>query len=438
MIAVRAALKAISRLGFGYPDEIGGMAPSSASYPNMARFAWLAFAFALIALAVRVASFTLGDWLIDRSLKLSLTADPTETLARVALARRLFGADPSRLEDVAAEARQALLDNPVSPGALGLLAEVDAARGEDEGAATLMQLASRADLRDINSEVWLLDRAVRAGDVHEALRRLDLLLRGQGWRVVDPLAAALATILVDDAYRNAFVAQIAQNPPWRSVFLRQIVAQSPDLTKLELLFEDLQTSAAAPTNDELRPLLNRLVEAELYSDAHRVWLNALTAGERNGAEGFYNRRFDFSLTRLPFDWILTPEPKVALSVETEGEARVLNVDFLGGRVDFHNVSHLLALAPDSYRFSGLEQSKELVNERGLRWRISCASKAATPLGQSTLLKGDTSWREFSIDFVVPAEGCPYQSLVLELSAEVALETEISGRASYRDFDIKPR
>ena len=46
-------------------------------------------------------------------------------------------------------------------------------------------------------------------------------------------------------------------------------------------------------------------------------------------------------------------------VETQNGAQTINVDFLGGRVSFAHVSHLLNLDPGRYRFQVRERSQDL-------------------------------------------------------------------------------
>jgi hypothetical protein len=125
-------------------------------------------------------------------------------------------------------------------------------------------------------------------------------------------------------------------------------------------------------------------------------------------------------------------------VELENDEQVLNTEFFGGRVKFEHVSHLLNLAAGTYRFGGRERSQGLQNERGLRWRISCVRDTTETLGTTEPLDGDVPWREFGVDFVVPTGKCFYQTLVLELPARVALETEIRGRVSYGALDLRAK
>ena len=159
---------------------------------------------------------------------------------------------------------------------------------------------------------------------------------------------------------------------------------------------------------------------------------------REEADLLYNQSFRYQLTNLPFDWVIAPVPNAVVRFDTQAGAQVMNVDFFGGRVKFEHVSHLLNLAPGSYRFQGRERAQALQNERGLQWRIACADGEGENLGTTDPLNGDIAWRPFAVEFTVPTGKCFYQYLVLELRARAALETEVVGRVSYADLDLQPK
>jgi hypothetical protein len=262
-----------------------------------------------------------------------------------------------------------------------------------------------------------------------------VLLRGQYANVIAP---ALPPILIREPYRLSYVKLLRQNPPWRPIWFIDLLSRAADLSALTYLFAELQAGDQGPTPKELEVFLTRLANAGMFDEAYDVWFRSLPAERREEPEPLYNAEFLYPLTNLPFDWVITPVSRALAHVETQNGARILNVDFLGGRVNFEHVSHLLSLAPGTYRFQGRERSQDLQNERGLHWRITCVGDAAETLATTDLVNGDTPWRAFSVDFDVPAGKCFYQKLILELPAQTALETEIVGRISYADLDLRPK
>ena len=249
---------------------------------------------------------------------------------------------------------------------------------------------------------------------------------------------ALAPILTREPYRLGYVKLLRTNPRWREVWFVDLLRRSDDLSALTYLFAELQADEPGPTERELQVLLTRLTDAGMFDEAHDIWLRSLPPDRREEADLLYNQEFRYPLTNLPFDWVIQPVSNAMVGVGTQNGARTINVDFFGGRVKFEHVSHLLNLAPGPYRFQGRERSQDLQNERGLRWRIACVGDDAETLGTTDLVSGDTDWRTFAVDFMVPTGKCPYQKLVLELPARAALETEVVGRVSYADLDLRPK
>jgi hypothetical protein len=406
--------------------------------PALAPAGWLVFAALLALFAIEIVRLSVGDVLSDSNPELAIMFDPGQSAARVMLSQRTYLEDISRLDDASAGAREALDHDPLTPDALTLLGRFAQEKDDDRQAAELMRLASRVNLRSLEPQIWLLDRDIRRGDVAPALQRIDVLFRGQTSGSLDPLILALAPALTSEPYRRGFVALLRTNPKWRASVLGELAAKSSDFPGLNALFSALQSGDSPPTSPELAAFLTRLISGGMLDQAYLAWIRSLPPERLRRPDYLYNARFQYALTNLPFDWVFAPVSGALIGVRTENGRRILDVDFFGSRVSFQNVSHLLTLAPGPYRLSGLERSENLQNERGLWWRLFCVGKPADSLAVTDLLTGDQPWRDFTVDFEVPRENCPYQELILELPARVALETEIIGGVSYTNLEIKTR
>jgi len=400
-------------------------------------FARLAFVGLLLALGVSILRHSLGDLTSEADPALSIVIDPTQASARVAVSERLM-ADSLKVADAVTGAREALRHNPLSPEALALLARASEQQGDIARTTQLMGLATRVNLRYLRSQLWLLDQDLRGARVDSALNRIDVLLRVQPGEVIESIAPALTAILTREPYRSAYVKLLLTNPPWRQRGFVDLIRRSDDLSALTYLFAELQATGPGPTEREFQVLLTRLTEAGMFDEAHDIWVRSLPPDHREEADLLYNAGLRYPITNLPFDWVNLPVSNAIVRVETQNGARTMNIDFLGGRVKFEHVSHLLNLMPGPYRFQGRERSQALQNERGLRWRIACVGDDAQTLGTTDLMSGDTPWRTFAVDLSVPADKCLYQKLVLELPARAALETEVVGRVSYADLELRPK
>jgi hypothetical protein len=399
---------------------------------------WLGLVGLLALLGVNVIRFAAADLLSETRPEFSLWFDSGQTDARLKLAGHDLLADPPRIDDAVLGGREALRGNPLTPEGLTLLARVSEKSNDKAAAGALMAWASRVNQRSLDSQLWLLNQDILNSRVSEAMLRLDILLRGQERQVVEKVVDGVAPALISETYRSGFVAFLRTKPEWRSSVLGQLAERAHDVPALYGLFAALQAGANPPTTAEWEPVLKRLAKEGLVDQAYLTWTETLPAERLSKLGIFNNARFQYPVTNLPFDWVFDPAPEALVRIATERDRKILKVDFFGARIRFEHVSHLLALAPGRYRFSGQERSESLQNERGLRWRLACVGALAPMLGATDPLTGDTPWREFGIDFEVPMDNCGYQELVLELPARAELETEIAGGVSFADLDIRPK
>ena len=298
------------------------LARASKLSPAFIAIGRMAFVALLLALGVEIVRFSLGDLLSGDDPELSIIVDPTQTGARVAVSRRLMTSDLSKTDEALAGAREALRDNPLTPEALTLLARASDQKGDEDRASQLMILASRVNPKDLRSQLWLLNQDLRSARVDAALERIDVLLRSQSGQVIDQLATALTPLLMGEPYRSAYVKLLRTNPPWRPVWFVDLIRRSTDLTGLNYLFGELQAAEQGPTEKELEAFLMRLTEAGLLDEAHDAWMRSLPLERRDEADLLYNAHFNYPLTNLPFEWVITPVPRALAQVDTQNSARV--------------------------------------------------------------------------------------------------------------------
>jgi hypothetical protein len=407
------------------------------SWPVLLVLGRFGFVGLLLVLGVEIVRHSVGDILSNDNPGLSILVDPAQYGARLSVSETLLAENPPKIDEALASARQALSTNPFLPGALTLLARESEKTGDEDLTRRLMTLASQLNLRDLSAQLWLLSYDLRVNYVDSALRRIDVILRGQNRKVIeDHLDSALAPIIAQEPYRLAYAKLLLANPPWR--YLTDLIRHSTDLSGLTNLFAELQALGSGPTQKELQVGLNMLIQHGMFDEAHDIWMRSLPPERGEEADLLYNHGFRYQLTNLPFDWVIEPVPNAMVRFDSQANEQIMNVDFFGGRVKFEHVSHLLNLAPGSYRYQGRERAQALQNDRGLQWIISCADGEGESLGTTEPLNGDIAWRPFAVDFTVPTGKCFYQYLVLVLRARAALETEVVGRVSYADLDLRPK
>ena len=390
---------------------------------------------AAVAALVRIVSLAISDQVAVGQPELALRLDGRNWKALMVRAEMALKDEKS--EEAVLDARSALRADPLAAGALRVLGIVEEKYGKDgvsDKTERLMRAAADVSRRDVIPQAWLLGRNLQSGDLPQAMSRLDLIFRTQNSTISAKLVSLLLPLLSNDDATRELAKLLERRPPWRSSFLTQVSQEAQDLRAVSALYSALGESSAPPGADELRPFLDRLIRTGQVEEAYVVWTQSLPP-ERLSTLGYlYNAGFEYPVSHLPFDWVFGRVDSAMVELSSETNPPVLKVGFIGGRVSQPLVSHLIALPPGTYRFTGREQSYSLANERGLRWRISCLKEPDGSLAETPPLLGDTPWRTFAVTFDVNLD-CPVQNLQLELPARVALEQEVSGEASFADLSI---
>lgn len=323
-------------------------------------------------------------------------------------------------------ARRALLANPLENGALLLLGLAVEAEGDEQRAAGLVSLAGARTLRDLRSHLWLFDRRLGEADFASALDHADVLLR-----VHPQLKATLLPYLMAmtalPAGRASMVERLGAGPPWRGWFLDAYSRNAADPSDPTPIYSALQSGPHPPGSDELRPHLERLIEAGRFEQALVLWMRSLAPDQAADLVYLYNGSFSQPVTNLAFDWVFGQAhgAEIGIAASPMGDGKALRVQFGRARVPFKHVRKLLVLPPGSYEMSGDVMAVDLRNERGLQWTITCAEGQREALLATARITG-TVRAEIAEPFSVPAKGCRAQWLQLELAARIAPEQDVDG------------
>ena len=386
---------------------------------------------------------TLAVWWIGRSLVDPVASSHSAAaLLRGTGAKRLDASD-DRLalqapEPAAVErARILVASEPLAAEAYAVLALDARQAGQEDRAARLMELAASWWPRDLLVQSWLLERSLRRGDRDAAVARFDLIARVRP-DTLDAMTEAVAPVLVDPAFADAFARRLAARPPWRTRFIDIAVRQWRAPAGVIGLLDRLQTPPSLLDPAEMRPYLTKLLATEQPDKAYLAWLRSLPQARLASLGYLYNGRFQYPVSDMPFDWQMPSIPSAQATVSGAPSQRVLTVGLFGGRVALQPVQHDLALAPGSYRLTGRVSTDRLEAEHGVRWRLACLDAPGRVLASSELFRGSFGWRDFATDFTLEEGGCSTQVLGLEVYAPTTLEQEASGIASFSTLTIQPR
>jgi hypothetical protein len=346
------------------------------------------------------------------------------------------GDSPSRAE-IRGWLESALRKDPLNARAFRLLGQV--AEGDPKEQQRFMEAAARRSLHERVAVYWMMRQSYEDQDYAASLRYADILLRVRP----DLLSYAMPILgkIAEHERTSANLQKLlAANPPWRPAFFHYLPGNILDaLTPLEILLS-LKDTSNPPSSADLEAYLGLLTRKGFYDLAYYTWLQFLPAKQLAKVGLLFNGDFEVPSSGLPFDWTFVAGSGVAIEVAERPDkdsGHVLKLRFGPGRVSRLGVSQLVTLQPGTYRFKG-RHNADVVSERGLLWRISCAGKKPTKLGESSpVARGAVGgWQPFSFSFKVPDEGCPAQLVQLAFDARSASEQFISGSIEYDDLQIE--
>jgi hypothetical protein len=381
----------------------------------------------------------------DGSSRLTIVAKGTHSAKDIDLTVRpkppsedstLSTANDSRaMAQIRSWVERALLEDPLNARAFRVLGQLSGGTSEPG----LMQAAARRSLLESEAVLWVMRRNYEDGDYRSAGRYADILLRTlpSSQTAVQAAMAVLGRIAETPATSGELKQLLASNPRWRSPFFGLLPGSVSDArAPLELLLA-LRDTPTPPTTSEIGPYLKFLIEHKFYDLAYYTWLQFLPPEQLNKAGYLFNGSFEVVPTGLPFDWILTSGSGATMEIaeRTDGKgAHALFLEFGVGRVEGLSVTQMVILAPGDYQFRGTYKA-DIVSQRGLQWRVVCASKSMPVIGESPIIIGaKADWSDFKFSFTVPTD-CPLQSVELGFTARSASEQFISGSAGFDDLKI---
>lgn len=347
----------------------------------------------------------------------AIEIDPRDgvALAEAAEAQLALAKTPADFERAGLLARRALIAAPLEPAPLRVLAHEAERAGRSDKVLALRELISQRTRRDNENENWLFGVALNRADYSAAFAHADALMR-QDLEAVNYLAPPLVLALEDRRALRPMAETLSADPPWRTAFLRHLTSQSPDPQLAAEALAALSATRRPTTEDEVRPLIARLVREQQYAAARRTWRALLPANAPDGL--LYDAALTGAPGGAPFNWRFENDSAASVMiVDDPDHVRVLHAqDQASGGGEL--AEQMLVLAPGAYRFSGLIRF-EGPDDHPL-WRVQCAPNGEL-IGQSHPTGRSPGWRAFSVSFAVPVEGCPAQWLRLRATSREGFE-----------------
>ncbi|QIL20502.1 hypothetical protein [Thermomonas sp. HDW16] len=400
---------------------------------RIARIAVLAGVVMLaLILACTILAIIRSDAALDRgdpAAALRARPDNPETLMRLADGR--LAADDIAQAEVLA--KQLLSASPADGRGYRSLAQVAESRGQQDRAAKLYVIAAKRAPGDLQARAWLAEHALAAGDYSLALEHIDRVLSisaGSHAR----LFPVLVKLAGDPAFADALAQVMSLHPQWRDALLATLLDPgSGNQQAADLVMAGLQRRQDLDASS-LQAWIEALMRQGRWGAAFAHWAGPHVASGRT-LPLLFNGDFASAPQGSGFDWRWPPKPGVMISIEPDGAAGMLHVQFLGRRVAGGALaSHALLLAPGNYRLTWLERMDAMRASTGVAWQIRCEGQS-TPRAESESSLGTRPWHARQLVFTVPAIGCTGQWLHLAGSGDAAAGQILSGDVWYGSMKV---
>ena len=392
------------------------------------------FSLLLVFCAWRALGIGMADWWARQNPEAALQWRPDHAEAALQAAEVAVYSDP-RSEAVARWSRQAISSYPLDGRPYRLLADTAGMR-VNLGKA-LHEIAAERSPRDYLSQAWVINAALQTRDFRRAVGMLDRMLRARP-EIAHHLTPVLAGIASTPEAQPALADALAKNPPWREPRFGSIVEAASSGQALTPLMRELRARTGGVTPQEQAAWINRLLRDGQYGFAYLAWIESLSPEQQQRIGNVYDGGFELLPSGAAFEWQLRGANGVQVDrahVDDGSGTVSLRIVFDERSRDAGHVGQMLLLAPGSYRFGGRSRMLGIDEGAGLVWRISC-TQSGKSIAQSSGLSGSHDWRGFSVDFVVPTQGCEAQQL--SLARPVVATSSVAGVAAFDDLTIEKR
>ena len=313
---------------------------------------------------------------------------------------------------VAAAARKTLLSEPLSARALRILGFVADDRGNAAQAHNLMELSSRVSRRELGTQLWKIEQAVRLNDVPEALRQYDMTLRGVQ-QSKDILFPVLLASLSDPEIRHHMAPYIRQDPPWLIELLNRAVSEERETASVAELLARAGGLPRTPAYKGIEAsLISQLVAQHAPAKA-LAFFESIPGADRHALDTGALSPSTANVLYAPLTWASLNSPTIN-SVYGD-PIRGLQIEVSPGAKGTV-IRRAIAVTPGRYVLASTFTLNAPSKSQKFLWQIDCIlPDAYKGLWNSGELEFRSNLR-FQGVFAIP-DGCPAQQVSLFVANE---------------------
>jgi hypothetical protein len=367
---------------------------------------------AILALALVLATKVTRDGLAtrleaSRPLLATRLAPGNADIAIAAAAKRAGTNSGTRDPRVRRLVARALARGVADPAAIEFRALEAGADGDPLREATLFHLSDAISRRSLPTRLWLIQDAVRRGDVAGALANFDIALRTSN-DAPDTLFPILATATADPTL-SAPLARLLDRPSdWRALFFHYAITGTDAAAGLARVVPLMRDTAWIKANGVDDSLVGALVDDGDFAAARRV--HAHFHGDREGDALIHDGAFTDPRVAFPFGWQFVQKGEIGAERSLVDGRPMMAYQALSGG-DGVVADQLLMLPPGRYRLAIRVGATSTDGDAPPYWTITCAAGRARQIAllDMAVAKGAITAQ----DFTVP-DGCAAQWLVMAL------------------------
>ena len=346
-----------------------------------------------------------------------------------------------REQDPAAAASllgRAYAENPADARPLIAAAALAQREGDQARADALVTAAVRLMPSDPRIHKQAGGYWASRGDLDQAMGHWSRALDADP-KMRDQLFPILLAVAEDARTRDALKPVATVPPSWWEDFFAEVAKRALDTDPVRLLFALRRESTQAPiTEAERKTYVSRLKKDGMISEAYIEWVNGLDRAQRAQLGLIHDGGFELEPTSWGFDWHTRSTPTAlvdrARTYGIDGD-KALHLLFDRHEKRFGDVYQPIFLDPGLYRLTGRVRTDSLDTQGGLKWTLRCLLPEAKDLGETERFLGSNEWRDFGLEFQVPAS-CMLQEIRLASAGERPVEHKISGGAWFDRMAIR--
>jgi len=356
-------------------------------------------------------SVTVAGVLRDARPDFTLRLWPLDGLAKAAKAERVLaeGRGARNLDEVRALSLAALRAEPTSARAARLLAILSS---DYRTADRRFDYANRLTRRDLPTNLWLIEDAVRQNDIPRALRHYDIALR------TSSAARPLLFPVLDAALGQPHLVRpigglLANGQPWVAEFVEFSAGAGSRVGPLaRALMSQPRSLDNLPVSLKQR-LISVLVDQREFDIAAAIY-DRFTRGEAQ-ADRSTIRGFSHAGRWPPFDWVIVSTGDFGASLLDQE-----------GPLSFHAQTggtglvarQLVSLRPGSYRLAVSALVAPDASSGSAAWQLTCVEPSSRPLAEIELAGAVSDTPRRSDAFDVAGADCRHQWLALYVRSTV--------------------